>query len=155
MERVSEKVVNNGIHSATRIASNYIGWWETCSTPYLFQWCPQYYFRGVLLWLDGMQAIVLMYTTSIVMESSAKPIQCCNGFVNGSSRYKVHDYFNDCNIKDQSSNELLVSVIRTLLYASLFDRKSGGDICVFKVTKKKFNVINNLFWKRFVLITMP
>lgn len=46
MERVWEKVVDNGIHCATQIASNYIGWWETCSTPYLFQWCPQYLFQG-------------------------------------------------------------------------------------------------------------
>ncbi|KAI5331500.1 hypothetical protein L3X38_021626 [Prunus dulcis] len=61
----------------------------------------------------------------------------CDGFVNGSSRYKVYEYFNDCNIEDQNSNELLVSVTRTLLYASLFDRKSGGDICVFKVNKKE------------------
>lgn len=72
------------------------------------------------------------------MESSAKPNpNVANGFVNGSSRYKVYKYFDDCNIEDQSSNELLVSVTRTLLYASLFDRKSGGDICVFKVNKKE------------------
>ncbi|KAL6282599.1 hypothetical protein ACE6H2_013528 [Prunus campanulata] len=61
--------------------------------------------------------------------------EVCNGFVNGRNRERVYEYFRDCNVEVQSSEELLVSVERALLYASLFDGKSGGDLLVFNVKK--------------------
>ncbi|CAL9015820.1 unnamed protein product [Prunus brigantina] len=142
MERAWEDVVNNGIHCAQQIARNYIGWWETCSTPYLFQWCTQYIFQGCTV-MVGWDASGLPYIYDINRDGVQHKTksEVCDGFVNGSGSEKVYEYFRDCNVEVQSSEELLVSVERALLYASLFDEKSGGDLRVFNVKKEGVRVV--------------
>ncbi|VVA12387.1 PREDICTED: uncharacterized protein [Prunus dulcis] len=145
--RACGDVVNNGVHCAPKIvvkdgilrapemARSYIAdWFEKCGR--LIGRSTQYDFEGCLI-MAGWDAKDAPYVCDVQRYGLTYVTRSkeCVGFVNGSGRERVMEYFRACRLENkvQSSIELSQNVIRGLLCAALFDENSGGNLCVFEV----------------------
>ncbi|PQM33101.1 uncharacterized protein Pyn_02885 [Prunus yedoensis var. nudiflora] len=125
-----EEIVN-GIHDAPKIAHKYIHDWQK-STLELYQ--GSIYMVG---WdADGLPHVYKVDSSGPVKKTKSKH---CYGFANGTGGKQVREYFKSFNVEVQSSNKLLETVTRALLYAAPFDDRSGGYLLVFKVKQRGFD----------------
>lgn len=124
-----------GIHYAPTKAKEYIRRWEE-----LFK---EIFDASAIFAGWGVDKIPYLYQITRFGDEIKSKEEYCNGFVRGSGGPYALKYLNSCmsNMKVQSSSELLQNVIRAILYATLFDKCSGGNVRVFEVKEKEVTTV--------------
>ncbi|KAI5332947.1 hypothetical protein L3X38_023076 [Prunus dulcis] len=122
--------VDDAIHLAAYKAHEYIGTWES-------QFGKEFQGSVILVGFEKKEGSFYPHTYLVNGSECEHTSDDYDAILNGSGAPHIWDYFLYWR---QKYFEDVLEIMRTLLYAALFDEMSGGFLCVAKMTQSSYNL---------------